>query len=262
MKKTIARNITIVSAIFVAVFSIMLITNYFQVRGSDTLQMEVVETLKQMNDANADNPQLKEQIRSLDLLARKAYFISHERLMLGVYILLGMAVILIVSLRIFYAEVKNIPDKEIDPIDDWAIKTSARKYVQWTGGGLIAAACIFALLASPWLQSLQKDSVQQTTLAEIQADNFDIENVQDENVPLPESDIVEPTQAQAVKDSSSLEKESVPKIEISNVTHNSFRGNNSNGISSARNVPTSWDLSSGKIFCGRYQTRDKEITRR
>jgi outer membrane protein assembly factor BamB len=35
-------------------------------------------------------------------------------------------------------------------------------------------------------------------------------------------------------------------IEISKVTHNGFRGNNSLGISSARNIPTSWDLASGK----------------
>ncbi|MCL2289441.1 MAG: PQQ-binding-like beta-propeller repeat protein, partial [Bacteroidetes bacterium] len=35
-------------------------------------------------------------------------------------------------------------------------------------------------------------------------------------------------------------------IEISKVTHNGFRGNNSLGISSARKVPISWNLASGK----------------
>ena len=246
MKKTIARNMAIVSAIFVAVFSIMLITNYFQVRGSDVLQTGVIETLKELNDANADNPELKEQIRSLDLLARKAYFISHERLMSGVYILLGMVIILIVSLRIFYAEMKNIPDKEIDPIDEWAIKTSARKYVQLIGGGIIAAALIFAFLSSLWLKSFQTDSGKQVAIAEIPGENFDFDEFPDENMVLSESGSEEIQQPAEASDSPSEGNEAAPANEISNVTHNGFRGNNSLGISSARNVPTSWDLASGR----------------
>ena len=250
MKKSIARNIAIVSAIFVAVFSIMLITNYFQVKGSDALQTDVIETLKQLNDENANNPELKEQIRQLDLMARKAYFISHDRLMAGVYILLGMVIILVVSLRIFYAEVKNIPDKEIDPIDDWTIKTSARKYVQWIGGGLITAAFIFASLTSPWLKSLQSDTGEHAILADFQAENIGYEELQEINTSLSESD---PNAEEIIRTeegnesaTESAANEATPESEISNVTYNSFRGNNSLGLSSARNVPTSWDLASGK----------------
>ena len=247
MKKTIARNIAIVSAIFVAVFSIMLITNYFQVKGSDVLQTGVVETLKQLHDENANNPELKEQIRQLDLMARKAYFISHDRLMAGIYILIGMVIILIVALRIFYAEVKNIPDKEIDPIDDWAIKTSARKYVQWIGGGLITAAFIFAFLSSPWLKSLQAGSGEQEILADIQVENFDSEEFQEANASLSgsgsESGEITLTEDSTTESSADT---NTSGIETSTVAHNSFRGNNSLGISSARNIPTSWDLASGK----------------
>jgi len=250
MKKTIARNIAILSAIFVAVFSIMLITNYFQVKGSDMLQTDVIETLKQMNDENANNPELKEQIRRLDLLARKAYFISHERLMAGVYILLAMVVILIVALRLFYAEMKNIPDKEIDPIDDWAIKTSARKYVKWIGGGLIAAAFVFAFFTSPLLKSLTADTGKQGMLTETQIENFEYEELSEENTVIPKSDSEEIIHTAEVQESTSeSDKEETvaePVMEISGVTHNSFRGNNANGISSARNIPVSWNLASGE----------------
>jgi outer membrane protein assembly factor BamB len=38
----------------------------------------------------------------------------------------------------------------------------------------------------------------------------------------------------------------VETIEVSRVTHNGLRGNNSLGVSSARNVPTSWNLASGQ----------------
>jgi hypothetical protein len=99
MKKSILRNIALVSAIGMLTFSIMLITNYFQVRGFNPLQTEVIETLKQINDENANNIELQEQIRQLDLLARRAYFVNLDHLKTGVYILIGMLVIFVITLR-------------------------------------------------------------------------------------------------------------------------------------------------------------------
>ena len=259
MRKIIARNIAIVSAVFVVVFSTMLITNYFQVRGSGPLQTEAIESLKQLNDEGANNPELKEQIRQLDLLARKAYFISHERMMAGIYILIGMVIVLVVSLRYYYAEVKNIPAKEIDPIDDWAIKTAARKYVRWIGGCLIVAALGFSLLSSPWLRSLKTDSVAQTNVANTLNSSKSIENESyiehsGEDAAIPESNPGE-IQPGETEDSAPGETEATIPIEPSKVTHNSFRGNNSLGISAARNIPTSWDLTSGNQILWKMPVR-------
>ncbi len=157
MKNKIARNIAIISAIFIVTFTIMLVTNYFQVKSGDPLRTELIENLKKLNDENANNPELQEQIRELDLIARKAYFIRQDRLMTGSIILLVMLVVFIVSIRVYYAKEKNIPDKQLDPIDDWAIKTLARKYVVWIATGLGAVALIFVILTSPYLKSLMYD---------------------------------------------------------------------------------------------------------
>ena len=259
MKKIIARNIAIVSAIFAVAFSTMLITNYFQVKSSDLLQTEVIESLKQLNDNGANNPELTQQIRTLDLLARKAYFISHERLMTGVYILLGMVIVLVVSLRVYYAEVKNIPDKEIDPIDDWAIKTSSRKYVQLIGGGLIVAALGFALLTSPRLKSAKTDNSESTILADVllQSDETESESYTElldaDEMPA-EAGSVAVTQQVETEEATPEVSETAPVVGTSSITHNSFRGNNSLGISSARNVPVSWDLSSGNNILWKIQS--------
>ena len=83
MKKDIFRNIAIVTIIFMVVLSVMLVTNYFQVRGVTPLQMEVTETLRTLNEGNEENPELQEQIRQLDLLARKAYFVQKGHLKAG-----------------------------------------------------------------------------------------------------------------------------------------------------------------------------------
>ena len=227
MKKAISRNIAGVSAIFIVVFSIMLITNYFQVSSSDTIRSEVIEKLKQANEEYGDNPQFQKQIRELDLLARKAYFINLNRLKAGVILLLVMVVVFVISLQIYFAESKNIPDKEIDPVDDWIVKSKTRKYIVRITGGLAIGGILFAVLTSPYLKNLNNKKI----------------------IPKEESEVQTPD--------SSVLSTITDTIEISEVTYNGFRGNNSLGISSASNVPTSWDLSSGKNILWKVKTPRK-----
>ena len=238
MKKAISRNIAIVSAIFSITFSIMLITNYFQVSSSDTVQSEVIEKLKLANEENSDNPQLQEQIRELDLLARKAYFISHHRLQVGVAILLVMALVFVISLRIYFAKNKDIPDKDIDPIDDWLIQSKTRKYIVWIAGGLAVGGIVFAVLTSPYLKTVSPEKTIPQEETDALASDYTLTDFEQETQSIEPVDSISETieQTDAIVDT----------IEISKVTHNGFRGNNSLGISSAKKIPTSWDLSSGK----------------
>ena len=242
MNKAILRNIAIVSAIFIATFSIMLITNYFQVRGTTPLQTEVVETLKQLNDSNAENPALQEQIRQLDLLARKAYFMRMDHLMIGVYILLGMLTVFIICTRFYFAHDKNIPDKEIDPIDEWAIKSQARKYMTWITSGLAAAALIFVVMTSPYLKTTtQENGAESELMAEVQEyeDNAEADYMGENDG---EQTLSEQTDSLGAAPNDTI---TTSEVVVSKITHNAFRGNSSNGLSSAKNVPTQWSLSSG-----------------
>jgi len=246
MKKAILRNIAIVSAIFIVTFSIMLITNYFQVRGTTPLQTEVIETLKEINDQNASNTTLQEQIRQLDLLARKAYFVRMDHLMIGVYILLGMLAVFIVCTRLYFARDKDIPDKELDPIDEWAIKTKARRYVVWGASGMAAVAILFVVLSSPYMRSTgqTEEASLPEMIAEIPETDTSIEEVIDTQEPAAtEPTEVSASEESAVAESATVEAASEPAV--SRVTHNAFRGNNSNGISAARGLPVKWDLSNG-----------------
>ena len=292
MKKIIFRNIAIISAVFILTFSIMLITNYFQVRGANPLQTEVMETLKQINDVNSENVELKEQIRTLDLLARRAYFVNVDHLMGGVYILLFMLAALFVSLRFYYAKEKDIPDKNIDPIDEWIIKTNARKYVKWSAVGLVCVALCFVFLSSPFLERMKasgqtEDGSATSELfsdASEEMDGAGFEGSQDgegasegSDESSDDSDMSQSNEgagalsggdetgkqqdgatsegstdkgdtvaAEGVAGSEIGAAESSAAVEIPKVTHNGFRGNNSNAISSARGIPTKWDLASGE----------------
>ena len=246
--KNLYRNIAAVTAVFALTLSIMLVTNFFQVRKLTPLQTEVAETLKSLNDVNADNPQLQEQIRELDLLARRAYFTQKSHLKTGLYLLLGMLAVLTVSLRLYYEGVKDLPDKEIDQLDDWLIQSRSRKYVLGAVGAVGIAALVFAFFSSPFYSSLGEKRAEKRLLAQQEAieipeeEVFDTETaatLEEESVPDP------PEPAPGPGPETQPEAESEPEVEIPTVTHNAFRGNNANGQSSARGVPTRWDLAAG-----------------
>jgi outer membrane protein assembly factor BamB len=266
MKKAILRNIAILSAIFIATFSVMLTANYFQVRGVNPLQLEVVETLKQINDENANNAELQEQIRRLDLLARKAYFVRRDQLMAGVYILVGVLAVFVVALRFYYAEDKALPGKQVTPVDEWMVKTHSRRYIGWAAGGLVAAALAFAFLSAPYVGVNKEKDPSANMVSEAAQEPPDGQDAYDDEYRLappeqdappaeeaaPESAAPEnaaPSEAPPAASSAPREKpaEAPPAPpEMPRVTHNNFRGNNANAISSAKGIPTRWDLSTGE----------------
>ena len=123
------RNMAIVTSIFMLVMVVMMGVSYYQMQQVSPLQSEVMQTLKELNEANGENEALQQQVRQLDLLSRKAYFVKEGQLKVGLFILLAMAGVLVVSLNLYYRGTKTLPDKELDPVDEWMNKSRSRKYV-------------------------------------------------------------------------------------------------------------------------------------
>ena len=254
MKKLIFRNIAILSAIFIVTLSIMLVTNYFQIKDVTPLQTEVVESLKQLNDSGVDVAGLQDQIRQLDLLARKAYFVRMDHLEAGLYILLGMFLVFILSLRYYFKDLKEIPAMEIDPVDDWLIKTNARRYVLVGASGLAALAVVFALLSMPGLKKTegQADPAAGELTAEATesaSSSSDESSASVETNEVTESEtLAAAPEAETPAAAPAGQEEAAPataQAPANNVSYQGFRGNNSNGYSTAKNVPTKWNLADG-----------------
>lgn len=254
MKKLIFRNIAILSAIFIVTLSIMMITNYFQIKDVTPLQTEVVESLKQLNDSGVDVPGLQDQIRQLDLLARKAYFVRMDHLETGLYILLGMFLVFILSLRYYFKDLKEIPAMEIDPVDDWLIKTNARRYVLVGASALAVLAVVFALLSMPGLKKTQGQeaategelTAEATGSAASPSDNSSAP-VEGAATPADETPAAAPdTETPATAPAENAEAApATAQAPANNASYQGFRGNNSNGYSTAKNVPTKWNLADG-----------------
>jgi outer membrane protein assembly factor BamB len=256
MKKAIVRNIAIVSAVFIVAFATMLVTNYFQVKDATPLQTEVMETLKEINDQNANNPAIQAQIRQLDLLARRAYFVNENRLMAGVYILLGMLGVFLACLHLYFAKDKHIPAKQVAPIDEWISKTQARRYIGWVGSAVAAVALVFVVLSTPYLRSPQTpETVEQAPETTAETVVAPVETPPTEvlaEAEAPETPPVETVPTEDVATTAEQPSEAAPTA-VSAVTHNEFRGNRSNGISAAKRAPVQWDLSSGTHIAWRAE---------
>lgn len=238
MKRNVYRNIALVTAIFTIVLLVMMGVSWVQMRQVTPLQTEVMETLKQLNESNTENAELAEQIRQLDLLSRKAYFTHETHLKIGAWILCAMAVVIGLSLRMYFKDTKNLPEKELDPIDEWMIKCNARRYI---GYGMLGVGClvlVFAVFTSGtlrgWINGMRNtlaanDSVAADTTSTALMSGTTVADTQKVDSALV-ADTEEPADTFPI-----------PKL-----TSNAFRGNNSSGHSSARNIPTSWNLKNGK----------------
>ena len=238
MKRNVYRNIALVTTIFALVLLVMMGVSWVQMRQVTPLQTEVMETLKQLNESNTENAELAEQIRQLDLLSRKAYFTQETHLKIGAWILCAMAVVIGLSLRMYFKDTKNFPEKELDPIDEWMIKCNARKYI---GYGMLGVGClvlVFAVFTSGtlrgWINGMRNTLAANDSVA---ADTTSTALMSGTTV----ADTQKVDSAVVAEAEEPADTFPIPKL-----TSNAFRGNNSSGHSSARNIPTSWNLKNGK----------------
>ena len=233
------RNISVVTTVFMLVLAVMLGVSYYQMQQVSPLETGVMETLKELNETNGDNELLGQQIRELDLLSRKAYFVKEGQLKVGLYLLLGMAAVLAVCLNLYFKETKNLPEKEFDPIDEWMMKSRARKYIGWAA--VVALLVGFGFVGFQhvdWKGWLAQSSGELGGASDSLA-------AQDSLIPQ-----LSTVNAQLSTDS--VKGEEVDSAEVDDgmpelkIASRAFRGNNSSATSSARGIATSWNLSAKK----------------
>ena len=234
------RNIAIVTTIFMLALTVMLGVSYYQMQQVSPLETGVMETLKELNETNGDNESLQQQIRELDLLSRKAYFVKEGQLKTGIYLLLGMALVLVVCLNLYFKETKNLPEKEFDPIDEWMAKSRARKYLGW-------AATVIALIVVGVvgfqhmdLKGMFAKFSEKGALVEVQEEG---ENVEVNGELLAEKVDTLGTDSVKGEKKDSAEVDDMPELKIAS---RAFRGNNASATSAARGIATSWNLSGKK----------------
>ncbi len=143
-----ARGVAMGAVVFSLVLSILIIANYFQAKAVDPLNSRALHSLMERLDKNPGDQAIKDEIRALDMLARKAYFTNQWQLRTGGFMLLGGIIVLLVALKIISSLRRVLPKPGESPAPDewWLSATRARKWLAVGGAFLLAATLVSGLL--------------------------------------------------------------------------------------------------------------------
>lgn len=147
-----AKRTAIISALLAAILAILLIANFIQTQSVDPLNSPALTKLMEQFKENPNDQALKEQIRSLDLLARKAYFTHQWQISVGGFLLFISVLLLLLSLKYISSLQPQLPDfSEEQKETAWESKILARRWIIYSGLGLFFIAFLFGLFSQTGL---------------------------------------------------------------------------------------------------------------
>lgn len=143
----------VIAGLFSLVVCAFMIANNLRLKASDPIHAPALEKLVQDLKATPADEALKEQIRELDWLARRAFFTSQHFNQLAIWLLLGGLVVCVIAFKSLSTYHRRTPYPNAqDPKDDLAAKAQwARQSVIVVGLILVGLALSLAL---PWKSPL------------------------------------------------------------------------------------------------------------
>ncbi|UCE06087.1 MAG: PQQ-binding-like beta-propeller repeat protein [bacterium] len=203
----VAARVALIAGIFSVILSVLLIINYIQTKSIDPLNSKALSQLMLQLQENQDDEALKDQIRALDLLARKAYFTYQWQIRTGGFLLFAFVVTFLIALKYMSSLQAQFPNLNENFLFEkvWENKRLARKYFIFTGLGLFVFAFVLSILTEDELSGVK-----------------------------------------IVKNGSSGEVSTFPDIEEIRNNWPNFRGPEGIGIAYSTDVPSKWDGSSGE----------------
>lgn len=97
------------SGIFTVIIALTMIFSLIQLKTINPLDNPALLSVKEQYDREPDNADKAEQVRAMDLMARKAYFSTRRQVETGSYILLAGAIIFIFCQRLITGNEKLVP---------------------------------------------------------------------------------------------------------------------------------------------------------
>lgn len=190
-KKKLARGLAWAAAIFSLVVSIMLIVNYVQLKSVDPLESPALKALVEQLHQNPNDEVLKENIRALDFLIRKAYFTSQWQIRTGSWMLILGVLVLVIVLRWQKALRNELDELESIKKNPYLDRKQARKGIIYTGLGIFALAILSGILSSNLL-----DEYDSAKMAPNTPEQPGVEVIMAQPVPAIETPVADSIQAE------------------------------------------------------------------
>lgn len=261
-KVKLATKIAYISGGIAIVIAFLLLVNFIQIKLNDPIDNKTIPALVKRLSENPSDEALKAEIRSFDLIARKAYFTSQWQLRTGSYLLLLSVIISVLSVRFILSSKSKL--NEIDKIekDNILDKLVAQKWIVYTGSGLFVLALVSGFLS---YNSLDEYLVNENIVAESQtsAENAELtdppvltsiqpkETNTEEVINTPENIVpAENETSQNIPDkpeaAQATAKTTIATLAELKANNPFFRGAEGIGIVNQKNTPTDWNGASGK----------------
>jgi outer membrane protein assembly factor BamB len=225
-----ACGVALVAGALTLILSALLIADYLRFRSLDPLNDPHLQSLRQQLAASpVEKPAVAEEIRTLDLFARRSYFTDVGQRQLGGKLLIGVVAVLLISLKLAQQWRPQLPDSDSKegPENPWQVNVQVRRLLMGGGVVLLAIALALAFAPSRNLETL----LRQTALPPPKANPPAA--APDKPVPAtPEP----PRLAVASADAYAKEMQ---------LNWPSFRGPNGGATAQFTTAPTAWDPASG-----------------
>lgn len=252
-----------VAGMFSFIICLLIIVNYAQINRLDPINTEVINKLVERLNQSPEDIQLREEIREMDLLARKAYFTNQWQIRTGGYLLLIGIAIVIIGFQVIINNRKKNPQLTDNKDQDLLQKQKiTRKWVSIGGSVVVITALIFAYLShqsldkqfniatiEESLQAEQNSNAEEQTIPEIKAEvetetppQQEVQVIPDSSNSITQPVVVkeEPIQPKVVTES----KASAASSTEDNFTN--FRGPGGNGHAIQKNIPINWNGQTGE----------------
>lgn len=200
------RTLSIIAGIFTMIIAFTMIMSLIQLKSSDPLSSPALVAVYEQFDRDPDNASNAEYVRSLDLIARKAYFTARWQLETGSYLLIIGAALFILFRWLTYSNEPLIREKlSPKPLLN-KIRNRNRRYLIISA----SAAVLLAVISSFILRPLMPDPGRKRSETSVSAGaSGDLQQPDAVNFPF-------------------------------------FRGANSRGIAGGEGYPVEWNGNSGE----------------
>jgi outer membrane protein assembly factor BamB len=150
----ILRGIGTGAGIFTVIVALTMLLSIIQLKTMDPLDNPAIVSIKEEFDKDHENAVKAEQVRALDLMARKAYFSSRRQVETGSYLLLEGAAIFLICNRLIAGSEKNLPSIPGERQDQVTTNIRYAKYMAGSVGVLTVAAIISSFVLRSSLPDL------------------------------------------------------------------------------------------------------------
>jgi outer membrane protein assembly factor BamB len=239
------RKIILIAGIFSFIICILLIANYIQIKKADPINMTVINSLVERLNQTPNDTLLRDQIRTLDLLSRKAYFTNQWQIRIGGYLLLACIAIMLIAYQIINFGKKNIPDTTGEVENSAASQKTARRWIAISGISLSVVALLFAFLSHNELNNKFKVATP-LTVAQNAVQDTTVQATSQSGGVSDTSKLFESTNGASALNLPAGTDTKIDKLADSKDNDPTFRGPGGYGIVPQKNIPVSWDGKTGK----------------